>query len=86
MTICMYNIVNTCCISAAPNKNNVPMKPWMCDLCGTVTKYKTRHMASVHKVFIGDKYPCDICGRVFWQKCELKKHVRTHIAEKSFIW
>ena len=34
-----------------------PKEDWCCDLCGTVTKYKARHMASAHKVsdtvFIG---------------------------------
>ena len=58
----------------------------MCDLCGQVTKYKKRHMASIHKVYIGDKYPCDICDKVFYEKCELKKHQRTHIAGKKYIW
>ena len=27
-----------------------PQEDWCCDICGTVTKYKARHMASAHKV------------------------------------
>ena len=63
-------------------------KKWQCHLCAwhgwEARKYY--HMAVKHEVFLSNKFPCDVCGKFLWAKCELRDHMRTHTGEKAFQW
>ena len=61
---------------------------FVCHLCGALVGYdsKVRHMAVSHEIYLGTKYTCETCGKVFWTKSQFNSHVRGHTAEASFIW
>ena len=47
---------------------------------------KYGHMAVNHEVFLKNKFTCDVCGKVLWQKHALRNHMRVHTEEKPFQW
>ena len=47
---------------------------------------KVRHMAVNHEVYLGTKYTCETCGKVYWTKSEFHRHVKSHTGEHSYIW
>ena len=63
-------------------------KRFVCHLCGAVMclDSKVRHMAVNHEVYLGTKYTCETCGKVYWTKSEFHRHVKSHTGERSYIW
>ena len=63
-------------------------KRFVCHLCGAVMclDSKVRHMAVTHEVFLGTKYTCETCGKVYWTKSEFHRHVKSHTGEASYVW
>ena len=43
-------------------------------------------MAVNHEVFLGTKFTCETCGKVYWTKSEFHRHVRSHTDEASYVW
>lgn len=57
-------------------------KPFLCDLCSaTFTRLGnfTRHRM-IHTIHMKDdyRYKCDVCERMFLQRCDLKRHTLVH--------
>ena len=43
-------------------------------------------MDNYYKVYLSGKHPCEVCGRVFFEKCEMRRHMESHGADKTYIW
>ncbi|XP_041475069.1 zinc finger protein 37-like [Lytechinus variegatus] len=58
---------------------------YKCETCGKVLSTKRtleRHINSVHTKEI--KFPCEICGKEFYNPERLRWHAQNHIAEREF--
>ena len=64
----------------------IKQKPdFICDLCGTVTQYRVRHMAAKHGIFLLGKHTCKVCGKLHCTKSDLYNHMKSH-EDTTFIW
>ena len=56
-----------------------------CSLCGEMIKNMSRHMKTMHTEDRDKKYPCDECGKGFYEITALKSHqMSVHIKARPF--
>ena len=86
-TATMWNHLRNFHPDEIAHEKRVKHRPeFVCDLCGVSTKYRIRHMASAHGVFLTGKHTCEVCGKLFFMKCELMNHMVCHDENRSYIW
>ena len=86
-TATMWNHLRNLHPAELTDEKRVKHRPeFVCDLCGVATKYRIRHMASAHGIFLHGKHTCDVCGKLFFMKCELMNHMVCHDENRSYIW
>ena len=63
-------------------------RQFVCDLCGAEMheESKVRHMAVHHEIYLGKKFTCETCGKVFWTTSQFNAHMRKHNNTDTFIW
>ena len=71
----------------APNIRDRKQR-FMCDLCGTEMSYdnKVPHMAKKHQIYLGEKYTCETCGKIYWSKGAFNAHKKKHNNDVSHTW
>ena len=71
-----------------PKERRKRMRQFVCDLCGAemCDDSKVRHMAVHHEIYLGKKFTCETCGKVFWTTGQFNAHMRKHNNTETFVW